>query len=64
MLRAAESQNIGVRQRRIGQQPTNSKRATGTFEIVYPTEVDITLQQAQKTAAYNAKASNAAVFNI
>jgi hypothetical protein len=27
--------NIGVRLQRIVQQPTNFKRATGTFEIVY-----------------------------
>jgi hypothetical protein len=37
VLRAAESRNMGVRRWRIVQQPTNPKRATGTFEIVYPT---------------------------
>jgi hypothetical protein len=30
---------MGVRLWRIVQQPTNSKRATGTFGIVYPTEL-------------------------
>jgi hypothetical protein len=34
---------MGVRLQRIGQQPTNFKRATGTFKIVYPTTVDISL---------------------
>jgi hypothetical protein len=29
---------MGVRRWRIVQQPTNFKRATGTFEIVYPTQ--------------------------
>jgi hypothetical protein len=37
--RAIKNQNIGVRLRRMEQQPTNSKRATGTFKIVYPTEL-------------------------
>jgi hypothetical protein len=31
---------MGVRLRRIVQQPTNFKRATGTFKIVYPTGID------------------------
>jgi hypothetical protein len=38
MLRAAASQNIGVRLQRIVQQPTNFERATGTIKIVYPTK--------------------------
>jgi hypothetical protein len=36
---AIKNRNMGVRRWRIVQQPTNFKRATGTFEIVYPTEL-------------------------
>jgi hypothetical protein len=37
--RAIKNQNMGVRRWRIVQQPTNSKRATGTFKIVYSANV-------------------------